>query len=143
MNGRTVMKYDAKKKSNSGRKRLLIVDDLDQIRDAFRFVLEDYFEVWDFAKSDAALESFRTFHPDVVFLDIGINGSSPTLQGPDLLRIMKEERKETVICMVSAYEHLEREMLEQGADGFIKKPCGRGELFDFLIAKGLMKPVAT
>jgi len=87
------------------------------------------------------LASFRSFRPDVVFLDIGIDGSSPQLQGPDLLRIMKAERKEAVICMVSAYEHLEKEMLEQGADGFIQKPCGRGELIDFLVAKGLINAI--
>ncbi len=138
MNDITIKEYDACKKTKEKKKKLLIVDDFDQIREAFRFVLDDYFQIQDFGKSDQALEYFRTFLPDVVFLDISIESSSPTLQGEDLLRLMKKERKETVICMVSACGHLEREMLEQGADGFIHKPCGRGELFDFLIAKKIL-----
>jgi len=120
-------------------KRLLIIEDLEGTRDSFRMFLDDYFEINDFGSSEETLACFRTLHPDVVLLDIGIAGS--VLQGPDLLKIMKEESKETVICMVSAYSHLEKQMLDLGADGFIKKPCGRGELFDFLIAKGLMKPI--
>lgn len=133
------MEYRTNPKTKA-KKKLLIVDDLDQIRDAFRMVLEDYFEIEDFGSGEEALASFRAFHPDVVFLDIDLEGSKKSLQGPDLLKIMKKERKQTVVCMVSAHEELKGRMLLLGADGFITKPCGRGELFDFLIAKGLMEP---
>jgi CheY-like chemotaxis protein len=63
-------------------KRLLVVDDEPAIRALIEASLSPEVEVSTAADGFGALESLRSFHPDLILLDVGLPGMS----GPDVLR---------------------------------------------------------
>lgn len=72
--------------------------------------------------SRLALDSARTFEPDLVITDIQL----PHVTGLDLIRMIREDRKlrEVPIMAVTAYSTSEDEerILEAGAQAYVAKP---------------------
>ncbi|PIQ87532.1 MAG: hypothetical protein COV74_00225 [Candidatus Omnitrophica bacterium CG11_big_fil_rev_8_21_14_0_20_45_26] len=128
-------------KKEGAKKRVLLVDDVEEIRIAHAELLLPFFDVQVAETGERALQIFNSFKPDLVILDIELIGTSPALQGPDLLGLMKEALGDVVICMVSGRSDLKKKMILLGADAFFEKPVSRGELFDFLIGVGLLDTV--
>ncbi len=130
-----------RKMNRRGKPTLLIVEDHEELRNHYRELFGDYFKMFDTGMGEEALTLFRTLAPEVVLLDVNLEGTASELQGPALLKIMKEESPETLVCMMTFDFWRKEELLSEGADFFTNKLNPRGELFDFFISKGLIEPI--
>jgi len=107
--------------------RILVVEDDQQIADVVEHLLKsnDY-EVRTAADGQAALRQFKSYRPDLVFLDLNL----PRLSGWEVLRQIRQERSDIpVIMLTSQTEEADRVLgLERGADDYITKPFNNREL---------------
>ena len=102
---------------------ILIVDDEADIRDLVAGILEDEGYATRTARnSDDALGAIATRRPNLVFLDIWLQGSR--LDGLQLLDSIKQEHAELPIVMISGHGNIETAVaaIKQGAYDFIEKP---------------------
>ncbi len=102
---------------------ILIVDDEADIRDLVAGILEDEgFTARTARNSDDALASIVARRPNLIFLDIWLQGSK--LDGLQLLTILKGEHPEIPIVMISGHGNIETAVaaIKQGAYDFIEKP---------------------
>ncbi len=102
---------------------ILIVDDEADIRDLVAGILQDEGYVARTARnSDDALTSVATRRPNLIFLDIWLQGSK--LDGLQLLDILKSEHAEIPIVMISGHGNIETAVaaIKHGAYDFIEKP---------------------
>ena len=102
---------------------ILIVDDEADIRDLVAGILEDEgYETRTAKNSDDALAAIATRRPNLVFLDIWLQGSR--LDGLQLLDSIKQEHAELPIVMISGHGNIETAVaaIKQGAYDFIEKP---------------------
>ncbi|HVJ48469.1 response regulator [Desulfitobacterium sp.] len=107
-------------------KKILVIDDEAQIRRLLKVALTAHgFEVQQSSDAIDGLNSMVSFKPDLIILDLGL----PDLDGLDVIKTVREWSK-TPILVLSARE-LESEKikaLDLGADDYITKPFGMGEL---------------
>jgi len=111
-----------KKKKLTDLKRVLIVDDDQDIRLALRALLRDagYEMVGDAAEGTRALELMEKHKPRLVMLDIVM----PGISGLEVLSKIKKDYPLTQVVMISGDAtsgHVKKAM-ELGASGFIVKP---------------------
>ena len=102
---------------------ILIVDDEADIRDLVAGILEDEGYATRTARnSDDALAAIATRRPNLVFLDIWLQGSR--LDGLQLLDTVKREHAELPVVMISGHGNIETAVaaIKQGAYDFIEKP---------------------
>jgi two-component system, NtrC family, nitrogen regulation response regulator NtrX len=102
---------------------ILIVDDEADIRDLVAGILQDEgYETRTARDSDEALTVMKARRPNLVFLDIWLQGSR--LDGLQLLDIAKAEHPEVPIVMISGHGNIETAVaaIKQGAYDFIEKP---------------------
>jgi two-component system nitrogen regulation response regulator NtrX len=102
---------------------ILIVDDEADIRDLVAGILEDEgFETRTAKNSDDALSAVAMRRPNLVFLDIWLQGSR--LDGLQLLDAMKQDHPELPIVMISGHGNIETAVaaIKHGAYDFIEKP---------------------
>src|SRR3974377_824615 len=102
---------------------ILIVDDEADIRDLVAGILEDEgYETRTAKNSDDALAAVGMGRPNLVFLDIWLQGSR--LDGLQLLDALKQEHPELPIVMISGHGNIETAVaaIKQGAYDFIEKP---------------------
>lgn len=102
---------------------ILIVDDETDIRDLVAGILQDEGYVARTAKnSDDALASVVARRPNLIFLDIWLQGSK--LDGLQLLEIFKAEHPEIPVVMISGHGNIETAVaaIKHGAYDFIEKP---------------------
>jgi CheY-like chemotaxis protein len=102
--------------------QILIVEDHPTMREAMRMVLEhEGFAIREAADGAAALSMVRQQHPDLVFLDLNIPGTS----GADVLRELKgdpETRDVRVIIVTATGEEGREQVISLGADEYFTKP---------------------
>jgi len=102
---------------------ILIVDDEKDIRDLVAGILEDEgHEARTAADSDRALEIIKERRPNLIFLDIWIQGSK--LDGLELLDVITKEHPDLPIVMISGHGNIETAVsaIQRGAYDFIEKP---------------------
>ena len=102
---------------------ILIVDDEADIRDLVAGILEDEgYETRTAKNSDDALAAVALRRPNLVFLDIWLQGSR--LDGLQVLDAMKQEHPELPVVMISGHGNIETAVaaIKQGAYDFIEKP---------------------
>jgi two-component system nitrogen regulation response regulator NtrX len=102
---------------------ILIVDDEADIRDLVAGILQDEGYVARTARnSDDAIASVMARRPNLIFLDIWLQGSK--LDGLQLLDILKTEQAEIPIVMISGHGNIETAVaaIKHGAYDFIEKP---------------------
>jgi two-component system nitrogen regulation response regulator NtrX len=102
---------------------ILIVDDETDIRDLVAGILEDEgYATRVAANSDEALMAITTRRPNLLFLDIWLQGSK--LDGLQLLDTIKEENPELPVVMISGHGNIETAVsaIRRGAYDFIEKP---------------------
>lgn len=106
--------------------RILVVDDEPQIRRALDLALRGHgYEVQLAAGSEAALVLLGSQPPDVVILDLML----PDLDGLELLRELRGWSDVPVIVLSARGEEATKiEALDLGADDYLTKPFGIGEL---------------
>ena len=102
---------------------ILIVDDEADIRELVAGILDDEgFSTRTARHSDEALAAIEARRPNLIFLDIWIQGSR--LDGLQLLDAIKELHPEIPIVMISGHGNIETAVaaIKQGAYDFIEKP---------------------
>jgi two-component system nitrogen regulation response regulator NtrX len=102
---------------------ILIVDDEADIRDLVAGILQDEgYSTRTARNSDEALAAVLTRRPNLIFLDIWLQGSK--LDGLQLLSAIKMEHAEVPIVMISGHGNIETAVaaIKHGAYDFIEKP---------------------
>jgi two-component system nitrogen regulation response regulator NtrX len=102
---------------------ILIVDDEADIRELVGGILEDEGYVVRYASdSDGALEAFRSRRPDLVLLDVWLQGSR--LDGLEILSVVQGIDPTIPIVLISGHGTIETAVsaLKRGAFDFIEKP---------------------
>lgn len=120
---------------------ILIVDDEADIRDLVAGILDDEGYTTRTARhADEALAAIESRRPNLIFLDIWIQGSR--LDGLQLLDVIKELHAEIPVVMISGHGNIETAVaaIKQGAYDFIEKPFKADRLV--LIAQRALEQMA-
>ena len=102
---------------------ILIVDDEADIRDLVAGILQDEgYTARTARNSDDALTAIVTRRPNLIFLDIWLQGSK--LDGLQLLDAIKQDHPEIPVVMISGHGNIETAVsaIKNGAYDFIEKP---------------------
>src|SRR3979409_2001572 len=102
---------------------ILIIDDEADIRDLVAGILEDEgFGTRTARDSDSAIAEISSRRPNLVFLDIWLQGSK--LDGLQLLEVIKKDHPEVPVVMISGHGNIETAVaaIKRGAYDFIEKP---------------------
>ena len=110
--------------------RVLVVDDSATIRAVLgKMLAQDSYEVVVAPDGESAVTLAREQLPDLIFLDIVLPGMS----GFAVLRALRRDSRTrtTPIVMMSGNQQATEQFYVQrfGADGFVKKPFGRADVF--------------
>ena len=108
------------------RPQILVVDDEPQIQRFLKPALGaagyDVIRAMDGAEGLAAV---RTHAPDVIVLDLGL----PDLDGKEVISLMRRQVETPIIVLSARGEEAEKiAALDRGADDYVAKPFGIGEL---------------
>jgi two-component system nitrogen regulation response regulator NtrX len=102
---------------------ILIVDDESDIRDLVAGILDDEgFKTRTARDSDTALAEISGRRPNLIFLDIWLQGSK--LDGLQLLEQIKRDHPDVPVVMISGHGNIETAVaaIKRGAYDFIEKP---------------------
>ncbi len=106
--------------------RILVVDDESPIRRYLRAALSAQgFSVYEAANGEEALNAVLTDRPDIIILDLGL----PDIDGIEVTRRLREWSQTPIIILsVREAEQDKIAALDAGADDYLTKPFGTGEL---------------
>jgi len=106
--------------------RVLVVDDEPAIRRFLRASLSVHdYVIFEADSGRAALSAVTAYRPDLIILDLGL----PDLDGVDVTRILREWTAIPIIIIsVRGQEADKIAALDAGADDYLTKPFGVGEL---------------
>jgi two-component system, OmpR family, KDP operon response regulator KdpE len=106
--------------------KILIVDDEDSIRKFLRVTLTSKnYIVFEATSGQEALANTAEHKPDLVILDLGL----PDLDGIEVTRLLRQWTKIPIIILsVRGSESDKIAALDAGADDYLTKPFGVGEL---------------
>ena len=121
------------------RRRILVVDDTQDSRILLRRLLEAVgFEVGEATNGAEAVELWKTWHPELIFMDNRMSvmdGSEAT----EAIRRLEPNlgRTATVIVAVTAsvLEHERGAILARGADELVMKPFGEEKIFEVIASR--------
>ncbi|MFN3854071.1 MAG: sigma-54-dependent transcriptional regulator [Phreatobacter sp.] len=102
---------------------ILVVDDEADIREIVAGILDDEgYRTRTAKNADEALEAIETRRPNLVFLDIWMQGSR--LDGLQLLDVVKERHPDVPVVMISGHGNIETAVsaIKRGAYDYIEKP---------------------
>ena len=102
---------------------VLVIDDEEDIRDLVSGILRDEgYETRTAADSDGALSAIRQRRPQLVILDIWLQGSR--LDGIQVLDAVKRDQPDLPVVMISGHGTIETAVasIKKGAYDFIEKP---------------------
>jgi two-component system, OmpR family, KDP operon response regulator KdpE len=107
-------------------RRILVVDDENPIRRFLKVVLAAQgYSIYEAATGQEALESVPGNRPDLIILDLGL----PDIDGVEVTRRLREwSRTPIIILTVREGENEKIAALDAGADDYLVKPFGTGEL---------------
>lgn len=106
--------------------RVLIIDDEPQIRRLLRTTLKpNGYTIIEASTGEEGLVRAGMEHPDLVLLDLGL----PDIDGMEVLRRLREwSRVPVIVLSVRGGERDKIQALDSGADDYLAKPFGIGEL---------------
>ena len=109
-----------------GNQRVLVVDDEAPIRRYLRAALgAQGLTVYEAASGEDALQAVLSHRPDIIILDLGL----PDLDGIEVTRRLREWSQTPIIILsVREAEQDKIAALDAGADDYLTKPFGTGEL---------------
>jgi YesN/AraC family two-component response regulator len=110
---------------------VLFVEDDALIRDAFSLLVENIFKNFYIANdANEALEIYKNNNIDLVITDIKM----PKISGLELASILKKEKKDLIILVITAFSDLEymKKAIDIGIDGYLIKPVFKDSLFKTL-----------
>lgn len=111
---------------NTVNQRILVVDDEAPIRRYLRAALSAQgFSVYESASGEEALQAVLSHRPDIIILDLGL----PDIDGVEVTRRLREWSQTPIIILsVREAENDKIAALDAGADDYLTKPFGTGEL---------------
>lgn len=100
--------------------KILVIEDEKNISDLLELYLEkEGYETMAAADGVKGIEAFRSFHPDLVLLDIML----PIMDGWSVLKKIREDGKTPLIMLTAKGELADKiQGLEGGADDYVTKP---------------------
>jgi CheY-like chemotaxis protein len=102
--------------------KVAVVDDNSDNRLIIRTILEDQYEIIEYASGIEAIEGFRKERPDIVILDISL----PEMDGTEILRRIRSDRELQSLPVVALTAHAmvgDREKyLAAGFNDYVAKP---------------------
>jgi two-component system, OmpR family, KDP operon response regulator KdpE len=106
--------------------KILVVDDEDSIRKFLRVTLTSQgYEVFEASSGQEGLSIAASQKPDLVILDLGL----PDIDGVEIARLLREWTQIPIIILsVKGSESDKIAALDAGADDYLTKPFGVGEL---------------
>ena len=106
--------------------RVLVVDDEPAIRRYLTVLLSAHgYTIFEAGSGQSAMSAVLTDRPDLVILDLGL----PDLDGVEVTRLLREwTRMPIIILSVRGQEADKIAALDAGADDYLTKPFGTGEL---------------
>ena len=106
--------------------RVLVVDDENSIRRYLRAALSAQgFTVYEAASGEEAVNAVLSDRPDIIILDLGL----PDFDGIEVTRRLREWSQTPIIILsVREAENDKIAALDAGADDYLTKPFGTGEL---------------
>src|SRR5574339_662242 len=106
--------------------RVLVVDDENAIRRYLHTALTAQgFTVFEAANGEGAVNAVLANRPDIMILDLGL----PDFDGIEVTRRLREwSQMPIIILSVREAEHDKIAALDAGADDYLTKPFGTGEL---------------
>jgi two-component system KDP operon response regulator KdpE len=106
--------------------RVLVVDDETSIRRYLRAALSAQgFTIYEAADGQEAINAVVAHHPDIIILDLGL----PDFDGIEVTRRLREWSQTPIIILsVREAENDKIAALDAGADDYLTKPFGTGEL---------------
>jgi two-component system KDP operon response regulator KdpE len=106
--------------------RVLVVDDENSIRRYLRAALSAQgFTIYEATNGQEAVNAAVANHPDLIILDLGL----PDFDGIEVTRRLREWSKTPIIILsVREAENDKIAALDAGADDYLTKPFGTGEL---------------
>jgi len=121
------------------RRRILVVDDTRDGRILLRKLLEAVgLEVSEATNGAEAVELWRTWHPELIFMD----NRMPVMDGSEATETIRRleacsNQKPVVIVALTAsvFEHERGAILARGADEFVMKPFGEEKIFEVIASR--------
>src|SRR5574341_83457 len=106
--------------------RVLVVDDETSIRRYLRAALSAQgFSIYEAANGQEAINAVVSYHPDVIILDLGL----PDFDGIEVTRRLREWSQTPIIILSVREAEIDKiAALDAGADDYLTKPFGTGEL---------------
>ncbi|TJZ61379.1 response regulator transcription factor [Sphingobacterium olei] len=107
-------------------KILIIEDEVELLHNVQEFLEQESYLIESATNYDAAVEKVLSYQYDCVLLDIMLPGGN----GLDILRVLKKEKKDQPVLILSAKDSVEDKVLglEIGADDYLAKPFHLSEL---------------
>ncbi|MEA2746007.1 MAG: two-component system, OmpR family, operon response regulator KdpE [Myxococcales bacterium] len=106
--------------------KILVVEDEPQMQKFLRTCLTaEGYRIVETGLGKGALELARTHNPDLVLLDLGL----PDIDGMDVARSLREWSAKPIIVISARGQEADKiRALDLGADDYLTKPFGTGEL---------------
>jgi two-component system, OmpR family, KDP operon response regulator KdpE len=106
--------------------RIVMVDDEAAMRRLLKITLQtEGYVVFEAASGREAIDQVAACHPDFVLLDLGL----PDLDGVEVIRLLREHTQIPIIILSVREQESEKiRALDAGADDYLTKPFGTGEL---------------
>jgi len=106
-------------------KRIMVVDDEENIRFLYKEELEDEGFTVELAKNgEEALEKLPDFKPDLITLDIKM----PGMNGIEVLKRIREQDRKLPIVLCSAYGEYKQDFTTWASDAYVVKCADLTEL---------------
>jgi DNA-binding NtrC family response regulator len=100
-------------------KKLLIVDDDEDVLESLKLLLEAYYSICCTRNGVEALEEMdRGFHPDLILLDVKM----PKMDGPALLVELKRRGETFPVLVISALPDAAEKAREMGLSEVLQRP---------------------
>ena len=105
---------------------ILVCDDEEGIRESFKLILNDQYQLKFVTNGLEALDLLKNFTPDLMLLDIKM----PKLHGMEILKQVKKLKPKLPVIIVTGYQSVEmaQEALKNGAADYIPKPFDSTEI---------------
>jgi len=105
---------------NQTKPTILVCDDEEGIRESFKLILADSYNLKFANNGLQALELLKDFTPDAMLLDIKM----PKISGIEILKQIKKLKPSMPVIIVTGYQSVEtaQEALKNGAADYIPKP---------------------
>lgn len=110
--------------------KILVVDDENTVRYAFRRTFEDEYEIFEAENGEEALLAVETDCPEVVLMDIRM----PVMDGLSALKIIKQKYPDIQVILMTAFTDTGTAMqaMKEGAFDYIIKPFENNEVRQIL-----------